>query len=683
MKISQLKILMLSALLMLIGMVAIPAMAAEVGDTLAQDGLFYVVNDDAATVSLVKPKEASYSLNMAVIPTTVSAGDGTTLVVTRIADDAFAQCDSLAGLMLPVTIVEIGKAAFAGCNQLQGAIVLPEGLERVGERAFYGCASLDALSLPSTLQYIGNDAFAGCNGVTMVFSHVSNPTTVVNALPDITQLWVDEELIDDYQQVFHCTLHPLIDVDRDGSGYSPCDVNRDGIINAADVTMVYNKILGYSDADGCDVNRDSTVNVADVTMIYNSILYSSGYNFGDKGYSFVVCSDTTSMSLSSLVVDNMPLSVNASVVVVAHDNENDTIITHDVGILKNALPSGEVVQCSSGAQAVLIDNKRFNQGTVTPVTFHFTTDNGDTYYKNVNINLRRHVVTDTLRVLSIGNSFSLDALSYMPFIMNAVAPEVYLKLGVMYIGFGGLDSFYNALGDDTYAPIPDFISQTYRYYWSYGSEPWTRVRYKEMREVLAEEKWDVVLLQQNSDSARNYATYQPYLNAMIEWLDNNIAYPHEYAWLITPSYPDNLDRLAPDTTSVQMFERIINCVHNVQRDTGIELLLPCGTAIQNARTTPLDSLGDLGHLFNHLHLQEGIPCMVESYAATAALLARYGLSDRVWTDTTWVDSWWIDFRNIPETNGEPVGMSEENREIAKRCARAAIENPFSITQIEY
>ena len=126
--------------------------------------------------------------------------------MTRIADDAFAQCDSLAGLMLPVTIVEIGKAAFAGCNQLQGAIVLPEGLERVGARAFYGCASLDALSLPSTLQYIGNDAFAGCNGVAMVFSHVSSPTTVVNALPDITQLWVDEELIDDYQQVFHCTL---------------------------------------------------------------------------------------------------------------------------------------------------------------------------------------------------------------------------------------------------------------------------------------------------------------------------------------------------------------------------------------------------------------------------------------------------------------------------------------------
>jgi hypothetical protein len=131
-----------------------------------------------------------------------------------------------------------------------------------------------------------------------------------------------------------------------------------------------------------------------------------------------------------------------------------------------------------------------------------------------------------------------------------------------------------------------------------------------------------------------------------------------------------------------MFERIAQSVSQVQQDTGIQLLLPCGTAIQNARTTPLDSLGDLGHLFDYLHLQEGIPCLIEAYTATAALLARYGLSDRVWTDTTWVDQYWLRAKNIQELNGEPVGMSEENRAIAKQCAIKALENPLSITIIE-
>ena len=123
-------------------------------------------------------------------------------------------------------------------------------------------------------------------------------------------------------------------------------------------------------------------------------------------------------------------------------------------------------------------------------------------------------------------------------------------------------------------------------------------------------------------------------------------------------------------------------MRNVQNDTGIELLLPCGTAIQNARTTPLDSLGDFGHLFDYLHLQDGIPCLIEAYAATAALLARYGLSERVWTDTTWINQQWLHSNNIQEINGLPVGMNEENRAIAKQCAIKALENPLSITTIE-
>jgi hypothetical protein len=131
-----------------------------------------------------------------------------------------------------------------------------------------------------------------------------------------------------------------------------------------------------------------------------------------------------------------------------------------------------------------------------------------------------------------------------------------------------------------------------------------------------------------------------------------------------------------------MFERILDCVGNVMSDTGIELLLPCGTAIQNARTTPLDSLGDQKHLFDYLHLQEGIPCLIETYAACAALLARYGLSDMVWADSTWISQQWLHYNNIQELNGDPVGMSEENRAIAKQCAIKALESPLSITVIE-
>lgn len=63
------------------------------------------------------------------------------------------------------------------------------------------------------------------------------------------------------------------------------DVNNDGVVNAADVTMLYNFILGSSEPDEedlvrADVNGDGVINAADVTMVYNIIL---GTNESETG----------------------------------------------------------------------------------------------------------------------------------------------------------------------------------------------------------------------------------------------------------------------------------------------------------------------------------------------------------------------------------------------------------------
>lgn len=54
--------------------------------------------------------------------------------------------------------------------------------------------------------------------------------------------------------------------------FHPCDVNRDGEVNIADVNVVIAAILGRSDADRCDVNDDGEINIADVNLIINHIL---------------------------------------------------------------------------------------------------------------------------------------------------------------------------------------------------------------------------------------------------------------------------------------------------------------------------------------------------------------------------------------------------------------------------
>lgn len=547
----------------------------------------------------------------------------------------------------------------------------------VASGAFAQCQWLTSLSLPATLTAIGDGAFAGCDSLTTIFSHVPDASLVLPHVPTGALLAVDGPLHDTYSQ-YNGILKTLVDIDNVPGSACLSDVTHDGIVTAADVTQVYNNLLGYDQAHG-DANGDGIVTAADVTAVYDALLAGSTNGVGDKGYCFVVLNPIDG-SVMMRVGETLRLAVGAEVRLAAHDNERVAVATSGLGVIKGPLPSGEVTAVD-GAQVLSLNNRHYTTGAVAPVVMHI--DVGDTiYYKDVQVEVARHVVTDTLRVLSIGNSFSLDALSYVPFVMKAVAPEIYLKLDIMYIGAGSLNEFYNALDSTTWAPVDPGTPTSFIHYWSHGAQPWDALDSVPMTDVIASHPWDVIVLQQQSSLSRDYSTYQPYLNQIIDWLGLKVTSPHEYAWLITPSFPDNQPRLAPDTTSVQMFERIAQCVSQLQLDTGIELLLPCGTAIQNARTTPLDSLGDLGHLFDDLHLQEGIPCLIEAYAATATLLARYGLSERVWTDTTWVDPRWLLRNNIQELNGLPVGMSEENRAIAKQCAVKAIESPLSITAIE-
>lgn len=636
------------------------ARAAVAGDTIVQDSIYYRVLDET-TVELVAKSGVCYSMERVVIPAHVNHED-TNRDVVAIGNGAFADCEQLTSITLPSTLREIGDRAFAGCTRLEGSIVFPDGLCHVGHEAFTECATISRLSLPATLGTIGDDAFAGCTGLDTVFSHVPSPAMIVPWVPAQAVLCVNPEIFTVYSQAFNGKVRALVDVNSDPGNALPCDVNGDGVVSGTDVTTLYNYLLGETSICYADPNSDGIVNGADVTTLYNCILNGDANGAGASGYNFVMIGNL------SRVTNRLFLSKGASVGIVAHDNEKNEIVSRGIGVMAGGVPINIVTAINDNTQAVRLSNERYTTGTTTQITLYCDLPGDTIYYQDVQVDVQRHVVTDTLRVLSIGNSFALDALSYMPFVMDAVAPQVYLKLGITYIGYGGLDDYVHATENDT---------TLCRYYWSYGAQPWTCTN-KTMQEALDEQEWDVIILQQNSNLSRDYGTYQPYLNKLMEWLDIHATYDHEYAWLITPSYPEGLFRLPPDTSSVQMFERIIESVRCVQRDTGIEMLLPCGTAIQNARTTPLDSLGN--HLFSHLHLQDGIPCLTETYTAAAALLARYGLGDNVWTDTTWVDTTWLRKKNVYETN-EPLGMSEENRALAKRCAQEALANPLQITTI--
>ena len=130
-----------------------------------------------------------------------------------------------------------------------------------------------------------------------------------------------------------------------------------------------------------------------------------------------------------------------------------------------------------------------------------------------------------------------------------------------------------------------------------------------------------------------------------------------------------------------MFAKICAATQSVLDNTAISFAIPAGTAIQDARTTSLDALGAFGHLsYEGLHLQEGIPCLLEAYIVANRVLSLIGedrkgfFADSVRPTQANVVEW-----NVPQRNGSSVGVTASNILLSQKICSMAIKKPYVIT----
>lgn len=108
-----------------------------------------------------------------------------------------------------------------------------------------------------------------------------------------------------------------------------------------------------------------------------------------------------------------------------------------------------------------------------------------------------------MKVLAIGNSFSQDATRYLHQIAKADGKE--LKVVNLYIGGCSLYRHYiNAL-EDKRDYLMEFNGESTGFHVS-------------IKEALISDSWDVITVQQVSNKAVDYETYQPYLNYIAEYV---------------------------------------------------------------------------------------------------------------------------------------------------------------------
>ena len=109
--------------------------------------------------------------------------------VTKIGEYAFYSCQSLVEIILPYSLLEISRSAFAhasieslstgsglrsiGDSAFQycldlTTVKLNEGLLTIGKEAFISCYNLCSVNIPSTVREIGSRAFLSCDGITSI-----------------------------------------------------------------------------------------------------------------------------------------------------------------------------------------------------------------------------------------------------------------------------------------------------------------------------------------------------------------------------------------------------------------------------------------------------------------------------------------------------------------------------------
>ena len=74
---------------------------------------------------------------------------------------SFSGCD-FSDVILPKTLVTIGASAFSYNERLMGTLEFPEGLLSIGADAFANCGSIEGLVLPASLETVRENAFARC-----------------------------------------------------------------------------------------------------------------------------------------------------------------------------------------------------------------------------------------------------------------------------------------------------------------------------------------------------------------------------------------------------------------------------------------------------------------------------------------------------------------------------------------
>lgn len=291
-----------------------------------------------------------------------------------------------------------------------------------------------------------------------------------------------------------------------------------------------------------------------------------------------------------------------------------------------------------------------------------------------------------VKIICFGNSFTQDCMSYVPYILNDVAPQLDVTIGIASIGGSPLVQHYaNFLGKTMELDAKEYETKKYaycKYYSNLGK--WINTGNYQTDAILLEEDWDVVTFQQNGgNSDANWEKYyEPYIYPIHESVRELVGDSIKFGWLsVHGAYKTTFDGL------FAKWKGTIENTKKIDELTDNEIVFPFGTAIQNLRTTPLVNLGDGGFLMaDSGHLHEGIGCLAAAYTIVLKILEFAGLENEVTIlgndirpTKEWCKKIGVPGANFGTKTNDVVGISDENCYTAQMAAIMAVKYPYEVT----
>ncbi|MGM9868775.1 MAG: leucine-rich repeat protein [Sodaliphilus sp.] len=196
--------------------------------------------------------------------------------VSTMGDGAFFYASKLQSATLPKHITAIPPYTFAGAKSLLTDTIIPAEVNKVGEYAFYNASSLSHFVIPQAVQHIGTKAMAGNTGLQTMVVH----SPIVPSLAD--SVWAGANQPEVKVDITHTALVPDFFLAEQWNkfhilqNYLLGDVNSDGVVDIADVSMLVSFVLGDNPANFnavvADINRDNLYDVSDVSLLNEMVL---------------------------------------------------------------------------------------------------------------------------------------------------------------------------------------------------------------------------------------------------------------------------------------------------------------------------------------------------------------------------------------------------------------------------